>query len=135
MSPPIRQHPQRIPTALRKETQQLLQDMLHKDTIRPSQSPWASPIVLVRKKNGALRFYIDYHKLNHITRKDAYPLPRINDTLNTLAGARWFTTLDLASGYWQVEMDAKDREKTAFCTPDGLFEFNVMPFGLPLSSG
>ena len=86
--------------------------------------------MLVRKKNGSLRFCVDYRKLNNITQKDAYPLPRIDDTLDTLAGARWFTTLDLISGYWQVQLDPKDREKTAFCTPDGLFEFNVMPFGL-----
>lgn len=103
MSTPIQQHPQRIPTALRKKTQQLLQDMLHKDAIQPSQSPWASPIVLVRKKNGALRFCIDYHELDHITRKDAYPLPRIDNTLDSLADAQWFTTLDVASGYWQAE--------------------------------
>ena len=68
--------------------------------------------------------------MNHITRKDAYPLPRVDNTLDTLAGSKWFSTLDLISGYWQVEDDKKDREKTAFCTPDRLFDFNVMPFGL-----
>ena len=69
-------------------------------------------------------------KVNTVTRKDAYQLPRIDDTLDTLAGSKWFSTLDLISGYWQVENDDRDREKTAFTTPDGLFEFNVMPFGL-----
>ena len=73
---------------------------------------------------------MDYRKLNTLTRKDAYPLPRIDDTLDTLSGARWFSTPDLLSGYWQVEMDPSDKPKTAFCTPEGLFEFNVMPFGL-----
>ena len=73
---------------------------------------------------------MDYRKLNAVTRKDAYRLPKIDDTLNTLAGAQWFTTLDLISGYWQVEVREEDREKTAFTTPDGLFEFNLMPFGL-----
>ncbi len=68
--------------------------------------------------------------MNAVTRKDAYPLPRVDDTLDTLAGSRWFITLDLLSGYWQVEVELKDSEKTAFCTPDGLFEFCVMPFGL-----
>ena len=72
----------------------------------------------------------DYRKVNSVTRKDAYPLPRIDDTLDTLAGSQLFSTLDLISGYWQVEVDSKDREKTAFCTPLGLFEFRVMPFGL-----
>ena len=87
-------------------------------------------VVLVRKKDGSLRFCVDYHKVNTITRKDAYPLPRVDDALDTLACCKWFTTLDLLSGYWQVEVDEKDREKTAFSTQDGLFEFTRMPFGL-----
>ena len=127
---PIRQRNRRIPPAQREKTTQMLQDMMSKQIIKPSTSPWASPIVLVRKKDGTLRFCVDYRKLNALTRKDAYPLPRIDDALDTLAGSKWFTTLDLISGYWQVEVSDEDREKTAFCTPDGLFEFNVMPFGL-----
>ena len=77
-----------------------------------------------------MRFCIDYHKVNALTRRDAYPLPRIDDTLDTLAGAKWFSTLDMVSGYWQVELEEGDKEKTAFCIQDGLFEFNVLPFGL-----
>ena len=73
--------------------------------------------------------------MNEITKKDAQPLPRIDDTLDTLNSARWFSTLDLASGYWQVEVDPADREKTAFTTPYGLFQFKVMPFGLCNSPG
>ena len=114
----------------RSKVQKLLADMRRDGVIKQSSSPWASPIVLVRKKDGTLRFCVDYHKLNEVTRKDAYPLPRIDDTLSTLAGSRWFTTLDLLSGYWQVEVAEEDRAKTAFCTMEGLFEFNVMPFGL-----
>ncbi|MDA8031805.1 MAG: RNA-directed DNA polymerase, partial [Alphaproteobacteria bacterium] len=127
---PIRQRIRRIPPARRQEVSQLLQDMRCKGIIQPSTSPWASPIVLVQKKDGSIRFCVDYRELNSVTRKDAYPLPRIDDMLDTLAGAKWFSTLDLLSGYWQVEMDEADKPKTAFCTPEGLFEFNVMPFGL-----
>ena len=83
-----------------------------------------------KKKDGSVRFCIDYRKVNNITRKDAYPLPRIDDALDILSGAKWFSMLDLLSRYWQVGVTAEDREKTAFVTLDGLFEFNVMPFGL-----
>ena len=98
--------------------------------IQASSSPWASPIVLVRKNDGSTRFCVDFRKVNSLTRKDAYPLPRVDDTLDALEGSQWFTTLDLISGYWQVEVDPADREKTAFCTTEGLFEFRVLPFGL-----
>ena len=82
--------------------------MLEKRVIQPSDSPWSSPIVLVKKKDGSVRFCIDYRKVNAITRKDAYPLPRVDDTLDTLAGSRLFTTLDLKNGYWQVEVEEAD---------------------------
>ena len=81
-------------------------------------------MVLARKKDGSLRFCVDYRRLNAVTRKDAYALPRTDDTLDALSGSKWFSTLDLASGYWQVEVAPEDREKTAFCTQDGLFEFH-----------
>ena len=104
--------------------------MLKEDLIQPSNSPWASPVVLVQKKNGNLRFYVDYRKLNAITRKDSYPLPRINDLLDSIQGSQYFSSLDLASGYWQVRMEPNDQYKTAFITRHGTFEFKVMPFGL-----
>ena len=127
---PVRQPVRRIPPYRRQEVQTLLDEMLRKEVIQRSTSPWASPIVLVKKKDGTTRFCVDYRKLNDVTRKDAYPLPRIDATLDTLAGSKWFSTLDLLSGYWQVEMAESDRQKTAFCTTEGLFEFKVMPFGL-----
>ena len=104
--------------------------MLEKDVIQPSTSPWASPIMLVQKKHGTLRLCVDYRKVNDVTRKDAYPLPRVDDTLETLSGSKWFTTLNLIRGYWQVEVCDSDIDKTAFCTTEGLFEFKVLPFGL-----
>ena len=104
--------------------------MLKQGVVQPSSSPWSSPIVMVRKKDGSWRFCTDYRKLNSVTHQDAYPLPRIDATLGSLGGATYFTTLDLASGYWQVEVDEQDKEKTAFSTLKGHFEFNVMPFGL-----
>ena len=108
----------------------MIHDMLQKDIIQPSSSPWASSIILVPKKDGSLRFCIDYRKLNSVTQKDAYPLPRVDNTLEALSRSKWFSTLDLICGYWQVEIEEKDRHKTALCTREGLFEFKVMPFGL-----
>ena len=104
--------------------------MLEEKVIQPSKSPWASSIVMVKKKDGTHRFCVDYRKLNDITIKDAYPLPRIDESLDQLAGSQWFSCLDLNSGFWQVETDLVDREKTAFTSRKGLFEFSVMPFGL-----
>ena len=127
---PVCQHARRLPFHQQQEVRGLLDDMLSRGIIEPSCGPWASPIVLVRKKDGTTRFCVDFRRLNDCTRKDAQPLPRIDDTLDALGGARYFSTLDLASGYWQVEVDSKDREKTAFVTPFGLFQFRVMPFGL-----
>ena len=129
-NPPIKQRVRREPISMQGVVKEELQKMEEKGVIEPSTSPWASPIVLCKKKDGTVRFCIDYRKLNQITEKDAYPLPRIEDNLDALRGARWFSTLDLASGYWQVEMDENSKEHTAFCTKYGLYQFKVMPFGL-----
>jgi hypothetical protein len=98
---PIRQPPRRLPLAKQAEVDNMLDDMKRKGVIEESEGPWSSPVVLVRKKNGDMRFCVDYRKLNDVTKKDCFPLPRIDDTLDTLAGAKWFSTLDLKSGYWQ----------------------------------
>ncbi|BHF81360.1 hypothetical protein SprV_0702449000 [Sparganum proliferum] len=127
---PIWQPPRRIPAHLQKEVDTLLDSMLATGVIKPSRSPWASPVTLVPKKDGTIRFCIDYRRLNAVTTRDSFPLPRIECTLDALAGSRWFSTLDLKSGYWQVEVEPADRQKTAFILPQGLYEFETMPFGL-----
>ncbi|GFX09598.1 retrovirus-related Pol polyprotein from transposon 17.6 [Trichonephila clavipes] len=128
--PPIKQHPRRLPFAKQEEVEKLIKDMKDNDVIEPSSSPWASPIVLVREKDGSTRFCVDYRRLNDVTKKDSYPLPRIDNTLDTLAGNTWFSTLDLKSGYWQIELHPDDKKKTAFTMGQGLWQFKFMPFGL-----
>ena len=127
---PIRQYPRRFPYAYRDEVNRQISDMLEQGVIQQSTSPWASPIVLVKKKDGNFRFCVDYRKLNAVTKRDAHPLPRIDDLLDSLQGSTMFSTLDLRSGYWQIAMSPEDREKTAFITPEGLWEFLRMPFGV-----
>ena len=127
---PIKQPVRRPPFHMRSAAEKEVTDMLEKDVIEPSNSPWASPVVLVKKKDGSLRYCIDYRRLNAVTRKDSYPLPRIDDSLDSLGQAKYFSTLDLASGYWQIGLTEEAREKSAFCTTSGLFQFKVMPFGL-----
>ena len=128
--PPIRQYPRRLLYHVREEVNRQVNDMLAQGVIQPSTSPWSSPIVLVKKKDGSYRFCIDYHKLNLITKNDANPLPRVDDLHDALNGYNIFSTLDLRSVYWQVSMRPEDREKTAFATPSGLYEFLRMPYGL-----
>ncbi|GFS54092.1 hypothetical protein TNCV_2526601 [Trichonephila clavipes] len=127
---PINQRAYRVSPTERRIIHEEVQKMLDEGIVQPSESPWSSPIVLVRKKDGSWRFCVDYRKLNSVTKKDVYPLPRIDDTLDCLKGAMFFSSMDLRSGYWQIEIDEADREKTAFITPEGLYEFKVMPFGL-----
>jgi hypothetical protein len=127
---PIRQPPRKIPLAKQAEVKKMLHDMQHHGVIEESESPWSSPVVLVRKKHGELRFCVDYRKLNDVTKKDCFPLPPIDVILDSLAGAKWFSILHLKSGYWQVDVHPEDKEKTAFSTGQGIWQFTVMPFGL-----
>ena len=126
---PIKQATRRIPYHRRQALEKLLNDLKERGIITESMSPWAAPIVLVPKKDGNLRLCIDYRKLNDVTQADAYPIPRVDDMLDSLHGCQYFSSLDLATGYWQIAMDEDDKAKTAFTTPVGLYEFSVMPMG------
>ena len=128
---PFKQRHRRIPPAMYQEVKDHLRKLLDHDIIRESNSPWASSIVLVRKKDGRLRFCIDYRLLNQRTVKDSYALPRIEEMLDVLAGAKYFSTLDLRSGYYQVDVAEDHKPRTAFTVgPLGFFECTRMPFGL-----
>ena len=101
--------------------------MLERGIIRASNSPWSSPIVLAPKKDGDYRFCVDFRRVNSVTKKDTHPMPRIDQILDQLGGARYFSTLDLASGYWQVPLREEDMEKTPFSVGADHYEFTVMP--------
>ena len=128
--PPIRKKPYRVPLNKRKTIDKAIDDMLEAGIIQRSRSSWAFPVVCVDKKDGTKRFCVDFRALNAITKPISYPLPLIDDILLRLGQSKYFTTLDLKSGYWQVLMEEEDREKTAFTCQRGLFEFIKMPFGL-----
>ena len=127
---PIRQYLRRKSPEARKIEGELIDQMLKDNIIRPSNSPWASPILLTKKKDGSYRFCIDFRKVNAITKKDSYPLCNINEALETLKGSAWFTSLDLMSGFWQVPIKEQDKEITAFTTGRKLYQFEVLPFGM-----
>ena len=127
---PCRQPPRRQPIGKRDIEKQEVLKMLERKVIEPSSSAWSSPIVLVTKKDGSTRFCVDYRRLNDLTVKDAYPIPRVDECLDSLSGSKWFNCLDLNSGFWQIGLDPADKEKTAFATSLGLHQFTVMPFGL-----
>ena len=129
-TPPIRLPPRRTPHAFAGEDAKAINQLMTRGIIRPSTSPWASPVVLVRKKNGEVRHCIDYRRVNSVTKRDAFPLPRTEDCLDAVAGAKLFTTLDITSAYNQIPVKAEDIPKTAFVTRNGLFEYVRMPFGL-----
>ncbi|KAF9760552.1 Retrovirus-related Pol polyprotein from transposon, partial [Nosema granulosis] len=120
----------RLSNELEKEASKIIKKYIEEGIVRESSSPWRSPIVLVKKKNGEYRLCVDYRRLNEVTIRDTYPMPRVDDILNEMHGAKYFTKLDALSGYHQVRMHKDDIEKTAFACKEGLFEFTRMPFGL-----
>ena len=127
---PIKLRPYSKPLNNRKIIDETIDEMLDAKVIRRSRSPWRFPVVIVDKKDGSKRFCVDFRKLNQVTKKNSYPLHVIDDNLDLLGKAKYFTSLDLKCGYCQVLMNESDKEKTAFSCHQGLFEFNVMPFGL-----
>ena len=109
--------------------------MLAQGVIEPATCEWASPIVMVPKPDGSLRFCVDYRKLNSITVPDTYPLPRMDECIDSLEEAAIFTTLDCNSGYWQIPVDPADRDKTTFTSHYGIYRFIRLPFGLRNAPG
>ena len=127
---PIRHRLRRYPPAHVEAISKQVDEYLQQGVIEPASSPWASNLVLVRKKDGSYRCCVDYRRLNAVTRKDAYPLPRIDACVDAMASSRWFSTFDLRASYHQVGVNPADFDKTAFICPRGMFKFQKMPFGL-----
>lgn len=132
---PIKQQLRRVPFAYQEGVKSDLKAMLEDGIIEKSNSEWASPLVIVRKPSGDLRICVDYRKLNEATRVTSYPLPNMTETLDRLADAKYFTTIDMVSGYHQIEVAPEDRHKTAFVSPFGLFQYCRLPFGLAGAPG
>nr|VZI26222.1 unnamed protein product [Spirometra erinaceieuropaei] len=127
---PQRQLARRIPIHYQMELNSIISDLLAQGVIEPSNSPWAAPVTLGKKKDGHLRLCIDYRQLNKVTVRDSFPIPRIDDTIDALVGATWFVSLELSHSYWQIEVRPEHRHKTAFILPTGLYQFNTLPMGL-----
>ena len=129
-SQPVYIKPRRIPPAWNDEVNTQVKEMLDNEVIRPSNSPWNSPILMVKKRDNSTRFVCDFRGLNDITKKDTYPLPRIDDVIDKMGGVKYWTKVDAAAAYWSIPLAERDREKAAFSVPNGKFEFNVTAFGL-----
>ena len=127
---PVRLPPRRVPLAFEGEDRKAIEQLVKQGSIRPSTSPWASPIVMVRKRDGSVRPCIDYRRLNTVTVPDTFPLPRTEDCLDAMSGSVLFSTLDITSAYNQIPVNEDDIPKTAFITKFGLYEYTTMPFGL-----
>jgi hypothetical protein len=129
-SKPMKSAPARVSPRDQEVIKEKIDEMLKAGIIEPSRSPWASRIVMVRKKDGTARFCVDYRNLNEVTVKDSYPLPHQTDLMDAISDAIYFSTMDLAAGYWQIRLDDDAKEKSAFASRFGFYQFTVMPFGL-----
>ncbi len=127
---PIKQMPRRVPLAYAQEEKKAIEDLLKKGVIQKSTSPWASPIVLVKKKSGAIRPCVDYRRVNALVKPDGFPLPRVQDCLDAVADSCLFSSFDLTSGYFQIPLCKEDIPKSAFCCKFGHYEMTRLPFGL-----
>ena len=127
---PVRDKMRRLPPSWSEEINKQIEEMLNNGICRPSKSPWSSQVLLVRKKDGSMRFVIDYRKLNDNTKRDDYPMPNVRDLIDELNGAKYFSCMDLPSAYWHIPMEETSIEKTAFEIPRGKFEMLRMPYGL-----
>lgn len=127
---PVRQPVRRIPQVKKDIERVEIQKMLQNGIIEPSVSPWLSNLVIVNRKDGAPRICVDYRKVNEVLKKDSYPLPRLDECLDALAGNKYYSSMDLCSGYWQIPIAPESREVSAFATSMGLFQFVRMPFGM-----
>jgi transposase InsO family protein len=132
-SVPIAVAPRRIPAVLEEKVDRLVQELLEKDIVQPSESPWSAPLVIVAKKNGDVRMCVDYRRLNAVTKRPIFPIPATQQLLDSLEGSTYFSTLDLSQGYYQIPVKEEDISKTAFTTRRGQFEFKRMPMGLSSS--
>ena len=127
---PIKQHPYRVHPEKQKKMSAEVDYLLEHDLIEPSSSPWSSPCLLVPKPDGSVRFCTDFRKVNHLTKPDSFPMPRIDDCIDRIGQAQYVTRLDLLKGFYQIDLTPDAREISAFVTPDGLFQYKVMPFGM-----
>lgn len=129
-SRPIKSHGRPLTPPEHQLIEQFVEEGLDQGIIEKTDSPWSSPLLLVKKQDGSTRVCVDYRALNKVTRKNAYPLPKIDETYQFLSGSKVFSTVDLKSGFWQTQMADEDKEKTAFTCRQGHFQWRVMPFGL-----
>jgi len=127
---PIKQHPNRMNTIKQKYLKEEIQYLLDNNFIQPSKSAWSSPCILVSKPDKYYRLCTDYRKVNNVTKTDSFPIPRIEDCIDKLGNANYITKFDLLKGFWQIPLTERAKEISAFVTSDGLFQYNVMPFGM-----
>ena len=134
MHPPLKSWAIRQSKATEEIAEAEISKLLESGLLVKSHSPWASPLLIVKKKDGSNRVVIDYQRLNLLTKKDSYPLPRIDDTIDKLGGAQYFSAMDLVSGYWQIDLPEEDQEKCAIIAQSGLYQPTWMPQGLTNAS-